>query len=60
MTDQSDADIAGIFSRRTNQRQDARVYSHLHAANLAGVCDMRPSARAPDVRPLRQDGVRRG
>eukprot|EP00976_Prorocentrum_cordatum_P116402 1196156-Prorocentrum_minimum.AAC.5 len=28
MTDQSDARRAGIFSRRTNQTQNARVYSH--------------------------------
>eukprot|EP00959_Pyramimonas_sp_CCMP1952_P314006 6573283-Pyramimonas_sp.AAC.1 len=28
MADQADARRAGIFSRRTNQTQDARVYSH--------------------------------
>eukprot|EP00959_Pyramimonas_sp_CCMP1952_P071073 1483741-Pyramimonas_sp.AAC.1 len=28
LTDQSDAGSAGIFSQRTNQTREARVYSH--------------------------------
>eukprot|EP00959_Pyramimonas_sp_CCMP1952_P427454 8952376-Pyramimonas_sp.AAC.1 len=47
--DQSDAGIAGIFSRWTNQTQETRVYSHDGPIRRSSESHSRASVRVPKV-----------